>query len=68
MLLGWLSSPADQHAIGGWSGAGADAEERIERSMPCSAPIEAEHELVEVVLEVRSAQSVVKAQAPALEV
>ena len=68
MLLGWLSSPADQHAIGGRSGAGADAEERIERSMPCSAPIEAECELVEVVLEVGFPQSVVNAQAPALEV
>jgi hypothetical protein len=40
----------------------------IERGMPRSAAIEAEHEVVEVVLEVRLSQSVVDAQAPALEV
>ena len=68
MLLGWLSSPADQHAIGGWGSSGADAEERVERSVPCSAPIEAEYELVEVVLEVGSPQSMVNTQSPALEV
>ena len=51
-----------------WGRTGADAEERIERSMPRPAAIEAEHELVKVVLEVRLAQSVVDAQTPALEV
>jgi len=45
---------------------GADGEQRSERGMPCSAPIEAEHELVEVVLEVGPAQSVVDAQAQRL--
>ena len=64
----WLGSPADQHVVGSWGGAGADTEQRIERGMPCSAPIEAEHELVEVVLEVGPPQSVVNAQAPALEI
>ena len=54
--------------VGSWGGAGADAEQRIECGMPCSAPVEAEHELVEVVLEVGPAQSVVNAQAPALEI
>src|SRR5438445_4813590 len=63
-----LGSLADQHVVGSWSGAGADTEQRIERGMPCSAPIEAEHELVEVVLEVGPPQSVVNAQAPALEI
>src|SRR5467141_1551431 len=48
----WLGSLADQHVVGSWGGAGADAEQRIERGMPCPAPVEAEHELVEVVLEV----------------
>ena len=63
-----LGSLADQHVVGSWGGAGADTEQRIERGMPCSAPIEAEHELVEVVLEVGPPQSVVNAQAPALEI
>ena len=35
----------DQHVVGSWSGTGADTEQRIERGMPCPAPIEAEHEL-----------------------
>ena len=64
-LLGGL---ADQHVVGSWGGAGADAEEGIERSMAFPAPIEAEHELVQVVLEVRPAQSMVDAKAPAFEV
>src|SRR5882762_994121 len=64
----WLGCLADQHVVGSWGGAGADTEQRIERGMPCSAPIEAEHELVEVVLEVGPPQSVVNAQAPALEI
>ena len=51
-----------------WGGAGADAEESIERRMPCAAPIETEHELVQVVLEVGPSQAVVNAQAPALEI
>ena len=51
-----------------WSRTGPDAEERIERGMPRPAAIEAEHEFVEVVLEVRLPQSVVDAQTPALEV
>jgi hypothetical protein len=54
--------------VGSWSGAGADAKEGIERGMPCPASIEAEHELIEVVLEVGLSQSVVNAQAPALEI
>jgi len=45
-----LSSLADQDVVWNRSGAGADAEESIERRMPCAAPIEAEHELVQVVL------------------
>ena len=64
----WLGGLADQQVVGSGERAGGDAEERIERGMPCPAPIEAEHELVQVVLEVRSAQSMVNAQAPALEV
>ena len=64
----WLGNLADQHVVGSWGGAGADTEQCSERGMPCSAPIEAEDELVEVVLEVGPPQSVVDAQAPALEV
>jgi len=64
-LLGGL---ADQHVVGSWGGAGADAEEGIERSMAFPAPIEAEHELVQVVLEVRLPQPMVNTEAPALEV
>ena len=44
-----LGGFADQSVVGRRSGAGADAEQRIECGMPCSAPVEAEHELVEVV-------------------
>ena len=64
----WLGGLADQQVVRSGERAGGDAEERIERGMSCPAPIEAEHELVQVVLEVRSAQSMVNAQAPALEV
>ena len=46
-LLGGL---ADQDVVGNRSGAGADAEESIERRMACAAAIEAEHELIKVVL------------------
>jgi hypothetical protein len=63
-----LSSLADQDVVGKRSGAGADAEESIERRMPCAAAIEAEHELVQVVLKVCPSQAMVNAQAPALEV
>src|SRR6266436_3483807 len=63
-----MSGLADQHVVRSWGGAGADTEQCIERRMPCSAPIEAEHELVEVVLEVGPPQSVVNAQTPALEI
>ena len=59
---------ADQYAVGGRSCAGPDAEQGIEGSMAWSAPIEAEHELVEVMLEVCFPQSVIDAQTPALEV
>ena len=64
-LLGGL---ADQDVVGNRSGAGADAEESIERRMACAAAIETEHELVQVVLEVGPSQAVVNAQAPALEI
>ena len=47
-----LGSLADQHVVRSWSRTGPDAEERIERGMPRPAAIEAEHEFVEVVLEV----------------
>ena len=54
--------------VGNRSGPGADPQESIERSMPCAAPIEAEHELVQVALKVCPSQAVVNAQAPALEI
>jgi hypothetical protein len=41
---------ADQHVVGGWGGAGADPEECGEGRMPRPPSIEAEYELVEVVL------------------
>ena len=63
-----LGDLADEQVVWSWSGSGADAKEGIERGMPCPASIEAEHELVEVVLEVGLSQSVVNAQAPALEI
>jgi hypothetical protein len=49
-------------------GAGAEAEESVEGDVPRSASIEAEDELVQVVLKVDPAQAVVDAQTPALEV
>ena len=60
--------PCGQDVVGNRSGAGADAEESIERRMACAAAIETEHELVQVVLKVCPSQAVVNAQAPALEV
>ena len=63
-----LCSLADQHMVWSRGGTSTDAEQRIERGMPRPATIEAEHELVEVVLEVDLPQSVIDAQPPALEV
>jgi hypothetical protein len=45
------------YVVGSRSGAGADAEQDIEGSMPRPAPIETEHELIEVVLQVGFPQS-----------
>ena len=42
-----LSGLADQHLVRNRGDAGADAEESIEGCVPCAAPIEAEHELIE---------------------
>jgi hypothetical protein len=47
---------------------GSNAEQGIEGGMPGAAPIEAEYELIKIVLEVGFPQSVVDAQAPAFEV
>ena len=63
-----LGGLADQYVVGRWGRTGTDAEQRMECRMPGAASIEAEHELVQVVLEVRPAQSMVDAEAPALEV
>ena len=63
-----LGTLADQHVVRSWGRTGTDPEERNERGVPRPAAIEAEHELIEVVLEVRLPQSVVDAQTPALEV
>ena len=63
-----LSSFADQDAVRSRNGAGADAQQGVEGSMARPAPIEAEDELIEVVLEVGFPQSVIDAQAPTLEV
>jgi hypothetical protein len=54
--------------VGSRSGTGADAEHGIEGGMPRPASVEAEHELIKVVLEVGFPQSVVDTQAPTLEV
>jgi hypothetical protein len=59
---------ADQEAVGRRKRAGADGEQGLKGGVPCSASIESEHELIEVVLEVRFPQSVVDAEAPTLEV
>jgi hypothetical protein len=63
-----LSGLADEDLVRRRCGASADPEQSIEGGMPCPAPIEAEHELIKVVLEVDFPQSVVDAQAPTLEV
>ena len=63
-----LGGLADQYVVGRWGRTGTDAEQRMECRMPGAASIEAEHELVQVVLEICSAQSVINAQAPALEI
>ena len=63
-----LGGLADQNVVGSRGGTGADAEQGVEGGMSCPAPIEAEDELIEVVLEVGLPQPVIDAQAPALEV
>src|SRR5215470_10124886 len=65
---GALGGFADQNLVGHRCGASADAEQGVKGSMPCAAPIEAEHEFIEVVLKVGFPQPVIDAQAPALEV
>ena len=47
---------------------GADAEQRVESRRRVTPPVPAEHELVEVSLEMRPAQSMVRPQCPTLEV
>ena len=68
LMRAWLGGLADQYVVGRWGSTGTDAEQRMECRMPGAASIEAEHELVQVVLEVRPAQSMVDAEAPAFEV
>ena len=45
-----LGGLADQCVVGRWGGTGTDAEQRMECRVPGAASIEAEHELVQVVL------------------
>ena len=66
--LAWLGGLADQYVVGGGGCAGSDAQEGIESGVPGPAPIKAEDEFVQIVLEVDPSQSVVHSQAPALEV
>jgi hypothetical protein len=68
MLTDWVKRFCGPGRGRGLDWCGRRCEEGIKGGMPCAAPIEAENELVEVVLEVRSARSVLDAQAPALEV
>src|SRR2546423_14019328 len=63
-----LGGLADQDLVASRGGAGADPEQGIEGGLPRAAPVEAEHELIEVVLKVSFPQSVVDAQAPTLEI
>ena len=51
----WLIplTPADQHLVGGGFEGEAEAEETLERPGGVAPTVEAEHELVEVGLEVR---------------
>ena len=48
----WLDGFADQHVVGGRGRAGPNAQEGIERGVPGPAPIKAEDEFVQIVLEV----------------
>ena len=58
----------DQHVVGEGLGAHGDAEQRAEGGVACPAPVEAEHELVEIALQVLGAQPVIDAARPALEI
>ena len=57
--LARLGGLADQHVVGGRCRAGPNAQEGIERSVPGPAPIKAEDEFVQIMLEVDRSQSVV---------
>ena len=52
--------------VGGRGRAGPNAQEGIERGVPGPAPIKAEDEFVQIVLEVDPSQSVVHSQAQRL--
>jgi uncharacterized delta-60 repeat protein len=58
-------APADQHLVGGRLQGEAEAEEAGEGGGRGAAAVEAEHELVEVALQVLGAQAVVGAPSPA---
>src|SRR5690348_5882105 len=66
----WLIplAPADQHLVGSGLEGGAEPEQAVESGVGCTAAIEAEHETVEVGLEVLRPQAVVDAQGPPLRV
>ncbi len=55
----------DQHFVGDRLGADGDSEQGAEGGMACSASVEAEHELVEIALQVLGAQAMIDA-APSL--
>src|SRR3954447_8763064 len=61
-------APADQHLVRGGLERDGEAQETLEGGGRRAASIEAEHELVEVGLEVLSAQAVVDAEPPPLRV
>jgi len=60
-------SAADDIPVADRPAARSDAEDRLERDVPIEAAIEAEHELVEVRVDVLAAQAMVGAERPALE-
>ena len=63
-----LSGLADQHLVGNLGDAAPMPRRVSKAACRVRRPIEAEHELIEVVLQVCPSQAVVNAQAPALEV
>lgn len=58
----------DQHLVSDGFELEADAEQSFECGMACPPPVEAEGELIEIVLDMLASETVIDAQSPCFQV